>query len=475
MSNTILLAQDFPPPDRAAWLALVAKTLKGAGLETLDQRTPDGLVLPALCDAATRSEARLNRPVRTGEAGETRAWDIRALVQAATPDAARSDAAEALEGGAASLLLRLGNAFESGQITKALEDVVLEIAPVALDAPGAGRTAARGLDAAAKASPGARLALHLDPLSAFAAGGAWPGDIEAEIAACADLAARLGETYPRASLVLASGQVAHEAGATPGQEIAFAAAAAVTYVRALAKAGLDLSEAWSRTVFGLALDAEPFAGIAKLRAARIVFHRLVGACGVAAPVRIEARASRRMLTRAEPWTNLVRLTAAGFAGAVGGADAVVLEPHDAALGASDPQGPRLARNVQLVLMEEGQLGRVADPAGGSYALEAHTEGLARAAWCEFQSIEAQGGLAKALLSGEIAGRVAAARDALAAALGQGRRRILNVTDFPPAEPPPPRASAPARSIVDPSPGGAPARCPPLTPIALEDLALEARS
>ncbi len=473
MNETLRLAQAFPPPDREAWLALVAKTLKGAGADSLARRTADGLVLPALGDSVASPRVLEPRPLRAPLEADALAWDIRALVPTSEPSAARDEARETLEGGASSLLLRIEG--DPADIPAILQDVAPEIAAVALDPGAAGRTAARALDSAARASPTARLAFHLDPLSAFAEAGAWPGGLGEEIRACAALAARLAEIYPRSSLCLASGQVAHEAGATPAQEIAFAAAAAVAYARAMTAAGLPPAEAFSRLTFGLAVEPEPFAAIAKLRAARAVFARLSAAGGVEAPVRLEARASRRALTRAEPWTNLVRLTAAAFAAAVGGADAVMLEPHDAWLGGGDAQSLRLARNVQLVLMAEGQIGRVADPAGGAWALESHSDALARAAWREFRRIEAAGGLAEALQSGDIALAVGQARDALILDYREGRRRLLGITDFAPSVAPLPAPAQRPRPPADPSPGGAGVVCPPLTPVRLEDLAQEARA
>jgi methylmalonyl-CoA mutase len=356
--------------------------------------------------------------------------------------------------------------------TRLIDGVFTDIAPIALDAAALGRTAATWLDAAAKASPTAPLAFHLDPLSAFAATGVCPGPIAASVSESASLAARLADIYPRASLFLASGCAAHEAGGTPAQEIAMAAAGAVTYAKALTEAGVSMAEAWGRIVLGLAAEAEPLTAIPKLRAARLVWARLTGACGVTAPARIEARASARMLTRADAWTNLVRLTCAGFSAATGGADAIVLAAHtDALRAAPDAAASRLARNAQIILMEEAHLGRVDDPAGGAWAFEALTQDLARAAWERFVAIEAQGGLIAALEGGAFAEQVAEAQAALTVDLAEGRRRIVGVTDFAPAEPPPPAPAAPdiSRSLVDPPAPGPDSHCPRMTPIRLEDL------
>jgi methylmalonyl-CoA mutase len=230
--------------------------------------------------------------------------------------------------------------------------------------------------------------------------------------------------------------------------------------------------AWGRIVLGLAADAEPMTAVAKMRAARRVWARITRACGAEAPARIEARASRRMLTRADHWTNLIRLTAAGFGAAVGGADAIVLETFTEPLGgAPDDLARRQSRNIQLILRDEAGLGAVADPASGCWAIEAQTHALAHAAWDRLAWIEGHGGLQQALTTGAVAAAVDEARAALVAALHDGSRRVVGVTDFKPSEPAAP-APQPASSAPPPATrlAGPDDRCPPLRPVRLEDLA-----
>jgi methylmalonyl-CoA mutase len=476
MDAQIHLAEGFPAATREAWLALVAKTLKGAGVETLDRTTADGLTLHALYDASTTPAPATPRPLRA-EPG----WDIRAAIRHPDPATAHDRLLEALAGGAASALITLASGDQTGvQITDAagfarlLDGVLTDIAPIALDAGPLARTAAGWLDAAAKASPAAPLAFHFDPLSAFAATGAWRGPIDLEIQESARLAARFAQVYPQASLFLASGRVVHEAGGTAGQEIAFAAAAALAYAKALRAAGLSMNHAWASLSFGLAAEAEPLLTLSKFRAGRLVFARLAGACGVQTRPRIEARSSGRMLTRADPWTNLVRLTCAGFAAAVGGADALILATHDEPLGGlPDATALRLARNTQVILKDEASLGRVDDPAGGAWAVEGATQALARAAWDRFVEVEAQGGLVAALQSGAITEMALDARSALSRDLAEGRRRLLGVTDFAPAGAPanPATMTTTASDLRDPPLPGPDSRCPPLVAIRLEDLVI----
>jgi methylmalonyl-CoA mutase len=234
-----------------------------------------------------------------------------------------------------------------------------------------------------------------------------------------------------------------------------------------------MAEAFDRVVLGLAVDADAFLGLAKLRAARRIWARIAGACGSNPAARIEARSSGRMLTRAEPWTNMIRLTAAAFAGAVGGADAVVLGAFTDALGPPTTFARRQSRNIQLVLQEEANLGRVIDPAAGSGYVEALTDELARAGWARFQAIEAAGGVVKALEDGLIAGWATENRAELTARLARRELKVLGVTDFPSEELRAAETAAPAPCVASaPSPRlpGPDSRCPPLAPIRLEDLA-----
>jgi methylmalonyl-CoA mutase len=459
----------------ADWLELARQSLKGADVASLDTPGPDGLTIRPIyprVDAAT--------PVPPRHWDAERAWDIRARVAHGGPSAVNAAIRAELAAGAASVLIAIDPAGAAGvaigsdeAFAEAIRDVLIDVAPVALDAGFLGVQAGAWLAAAAKGSPAAPLELHFDPLSAFAAAGSSPGPIEAHVAAAGELAARLAPVHPRAGLFLASGLVAHEAGAGPAGELAFACAAAVAYAKAMAQAGVTVPGAFAPIRLGLAVDADTLISVAKLRAARRLWARICEVCGAASPASIEARSSRRMLTRADPWTNMVRLTAAGFAAAVGGADALVLGAFTDALGPPTPFARRTARNTQLILMEEAHLGSVADPVAGAGAFEALTEEIARAAWARFTAIEAAGGLIAALKDGMIAREVARGREDLAASLADGRARIVGVTDYRPGDA---RPAAIDDSAVEPASGpdprlaGLDSVCPALAPITLEDLA-----
>lgn len=474
---TTPLAEDFglqgDDATRARWMALVEKTLKGQSFEdALTTSTPDGVTIQPLYTAKDGVAVARDLRIRDAE----RPWDLR--VRAAHPDPARSakDLLTDLENGAASVLLQLDPTGANGvavgsadDLAKALSGVLLDLAPVALDAGFLGPKAADWLGALAKAAPNAPLAFHLDPLTAFMQAGASPGPIESHMFNAATVATRLAATYAKASLFLATGRAAHEAGGSNVEELAAMTAAALAYAKALTRSGLSTEDAFSRIVLGVSLDGEYFTGVAKIRAAKAMWARLTQACGVSVPAKIEARSSRRMLAKADAWTNLLRLTSAGFAGAVGGADAIVLDAFTDAIGQPTAFARRQARNTQLVLMEESNLGRVADPAGGAWYLDSLTDQLARAAWNGFQAIEAAGGIIKALESGFVASGVAKTRAAQEAAYADKTRKILGVTIFPNADDKPPEVETPdpaafAVAAPDVRLPGPDSKCPALTPI-----------
>jgi methylmalonyl-CoA mutase len=451
------MSNAFPIPSPADWRAEAEKALKGRPVEGLVHLDSDHLTTRPLYGRANATEAVF--APRTSDA-DGRPWDLRTQVEGDEPEAANAAVLADLEGGAASVILSGTVLADSEPLGRALSGVALELAPVGLDAGLAGPDAANALAVVAKGSPRAKLMFHMDPLTAFAATGGSPRTIEEHISLAANTAARHAGAYPEASFFLAAGRAAHEAGGSAGQELGFAAAAAAAYLKAAVEAGLPIDRALSGTVLGVSVDAEYFDSLAKVRALRLIWRSICKPFGHETPARIEARSSRRMLAAKDPWPNLLRLTAAGFAGAVGGADAVVLDGFSRAVGRPDAFARRQARNTQLILMEEAHIGRVADPAAGSWFLDHRTRDLAEAGWAEFQRIEREGGIVASLRGGALQQRISASRTAGKAALSDGGGQMVGVTKFVDAEV---RPVSVETSVAEPSGSGGD-RCPPLPPL-----------
>ncbi len=328
------------------------------------------------------------------------------------------------------------------ELAALLEGVDLERVAVFLDAgPGSLLAAAfafpaleiRGADRSR-----VRLFLGLDPIGDLARDGMLPEPLEKVEAMAAGLAARCAAAMPRARAVTVSALPWHDAGATPAQELGWTLATVARYLRRLEEAGLAPEAAAAQIVVRIAPGRDLFLGIAKLRALRLCWSKLLAACGVAEPPApfVHAVSSDLALARRDPWTNLLRVTGEVFAAIAGGADAITAAPYDRLLRtAAEPAGSRLgrrtARNLQHVLAEEAHLGKVADPAGGSYYVEALTEKLARRAWDELRRVEAAGGIAEHLRSGRLQAAAEAAWRERRAALVEGREPVLGVSVFPP--------------------------------------------
>ena len=259
----------------------------------------------------------------------------------------------------------------------------------------------------------------------------------------------------RGPFAVADGRVIHNAGGSETQELAFALASALTYLRALEQSGMSLEAAYAAIYFRLTADADQFLTTAKFRALRKLWARVATASGLPPkPAIVMAETAWRTMTRRDPYANILRATIGVAAAGLGGADAVTVLPHTAALGLSDAFARRVARNMQLILLEEFNLARVTDPAAGSGAFEALTEQLCLAAWTQLQAIERAGGAWAALESGLVQRNVAAVRAAREHAVAHGQDILTGSNAFPDiAETPPavldvkPRAAASEQSAA----------------------------
>jgi methylmalonyl-CoA mutase len=462
------LAGEFPPATEEQWLALVDKVLKGAPLSKLRSLTPGGLAVEPLYTrdrspgGADEAGVPGAAPFVRGSATEPHqggGWELRALLTNPDPRDANRTALRELERGATELTLRLDRSFRSAtppsspdfaelaavdgvlvtstdDLATVLDGVYLDLAPVHLE-PGAQFSRAADLllavwDRHGVAPDRAIGGIGADPLGELAATGTLPQGLDGALAEMGALAARLAGSHPSVRTVRVDTTPYVEAGASETQELAAMLATGATYLRALAAAGLDIDTACSQIDVTLAADADVFTTIAKLRAARRVWAAMTSACGAsptAQAPRLHVRTADRMMTRRDPWVNLLRVTAAAFAAGVGGAGSVTTAAFDAELGEPDELGRRMARNTQLLLQEESNVGRVVDPAGGSWYVESLTDEVARAAWSSFGELEAAGGIQAALLDGSLAEAIAAVRVARFARVASRKEPITGVSEF----------------------------------------------
>jgi methylmalonyl-CoA mutase len=443
VTDDLRLAADFPQSHYEDWRKLVDGVLKGAPFEKLVGKTYDGLKIEPLYQRARDQRARGAAPV----AGRPPAapWQIMQRIDHPDAAAANAQALQDLENGATGLALVFADGGGShgfgleptaDAVAKVLKDVHLDAGiGIELQIGPQSRMAAiyvaehvktRGLDPAA-----CDIRFGLDPLAAGAVWGhspyAWEEIVPAVTGGMKGLAA-LGFKGPFAS---ADGRVIHDAGGSEVQELAFVLACGLAYLRAIEGAGVPLEQARGLVYARLAADADQFLTMAKFRALRLLWARIEAACGLTPkPLFVAADTAWRMLTQRDPYVNMLRATMATFAAGLAGANAITVLPHTLALGLPDPFARRVARNTQLLLLEESNLAKVSDPAAGSGGIEALTSELCESAWTLFQETEKAGGIFAALEQGVIQNKVAATRKAREANVAKRRDVLTGASEFP---------------------------------------------
>ncbi|MEU1132055.1 methylmalonyl-CoA mutase family protein [Streptomyces sp. NPDC005900] len=454
------LAAEFPDATHEQWQRLVEGVLRKSGKEAsgaaaeeaLSTSLEDGLTTRPLYtsrDAAPAAGHPGFAPfVRGATPGGNAAtgWDVRQRHASADPVRMNEAVLGDLENGVTSLWLGVGaGGVPVSGLARALDGVYLDLAPIALDAGAAFGPAARELlrlyEAAGVPKESARGTLGADVLGHEARTGE-----AVEPAEAIELARLCGREYPGLRALTVDALPYHEAGGSAAQELAASLATGVAHLRELTGAGLSADEACGQLEFRYAATADQFLTIAKFRAARRLWARVAEVCGApsAGAQRQHAVTSPVMMTRRDPWVNMLRTTVACLGAGVGGADAVTVLPFDHSLGLPDAFARRIARNTSTILIEESHLARVIDPAGGSWYVERLTDELAHSAWEFFQEIERAGGQSAALRSGMIGERLAATWAERRAKLARRREPITGVSEFPHlAERPVEREAAPA--------------------------------
>ncbi|MCC2594062.1 methylmalonyl-CoA mutase small subunit [Tessaracoccus sp. OS52] len=445
----LTLAADFETPSRQDWEREVLKVLnrrrpegKELGIEQAYQRltshTVDGLEIKPLY---TRSDGpdQLGYPgvepftrgttIRTGdlEGG----WLIGQLHE--DPDVAVTRAAilADLERGGSALWVRVDpDAVAAEDLTEALADVLLDLAPVHVssrtDQLGAAKALVAAFQASDKDDKTFSGSLGIDPIGFAAQHGTTP-DL-----GVITQAVELAKPYPGVRPIVVDAGMYHNAGASDVQELAYALATGVEYVRALTEAGLSVDQAFESILFRVSATTEQFITIARLRALRTLWSRVGEVLEVSAALRgakQHAVTSLRQTTRDDAYVNVLRATLACFAAAAGQAGMITVLPLDAAIGLPNELTRRIARNVQVLLAEESNIGRVNDPAGGSWYVESMTRQLGEKAWELFGTLDEKG-FAAAVADGTVAGQLHETNQARAKLLATRQLPLTGVSMFP---------------------------------------------
>jgi methylmalonyl-CoA mutase len=416
--------------DRALWEARVRQVLKGKSLEALKSLTEDAIEVDALYPPSPR-------PPIDARAGDTR-WTIMQRVDHPAAGAANELALAEVDNGATGLVITFRNApsargfglerCDALTLSLVLRDVAVHDIAIRIEAGRSWRAAAQAMEevlAARSIAPErARLRLAIDPIGALAAdAGADEGPSD-----FAERSAELARVFD-GPIVEADGRPYHDDGASEAQELGAALATAIAYLRAL---NGKIEDGRLVRAVGMTLSAgcDIFLTLAKFRAARLLWTQVLEECGAPhSPLALHGETSFRMMARRDMHMNILRCVAAAAAAGLGGADSITTLPFSLASGLPDEFARRIARNVQLILMEEAGLHHVADPGGGSGYVDFLTDALMERAFEFTREIERKGGMAAALERGYVQSAIAEVAERRARDMAAGKRLMIGVNAF----------------------------------------------
>jgi methylmalonyl-CoA mutase len=429
MSNSTQTGKNTAQNDARNWKILVEQSLRGRAIDTIAGSSDDGFSIGPIYGVADHAPAVATRL-------PNQPWRVVQRLEIPDFQQALASLHSDLAGGASGVELVMAGSASAGRTGFGLV-AIDERLPSAV---AASENIYLRLDAGESTwltynrfrnLRYAQLALACDSLAQGAASGGFERDLTAIEDEIVRAAGELDARGQHGTVVEADGRVWAAGGASEVQELAGVLGSLAHHARLLIGAGVATASALGR--IGVTVEAGPnqLMTLAKLRAVRLLHARLVEAFGLA-PIkaRVHAETSWRMMTRHDVHTNILRTTSAAFAAGIGGADSVTVLPFTAALGLPDAFARRVARNLQIILIEEAGLARVADPGAGSGAVEAMTATLAEAAWEKFRTIEAEGGLIAALRSGAFQGDIARMREARAGKIARRGNPLTGVSEFP---------------------------------------------
>jgi methylmalonyl-CoA mutase len=458
---------EFPVPSYEEWREAAVAALKGGSFEKrLITKTHEGIELQPMY----RAEDAADLPqvgtfpgfapyVRGTEplGYKLAPWEVSQELAETTPEAFNQALLADLERGQTEVNVRLDVATLLGEdadvaearlvgkggvsvssvedIGKLLHGVDLERTPVFVQAGASGIPMVSMILALVEKQSGSKEKLHgcvgADPLGELAREGRLPRAMSGAYDDMAQLTAWAGAHAPNLQTVLVRGHPYHDGGGSAVQELAFAIATGVEYLREMQARGVSVDQAAPRVLFAFSLGSNFFMEIAKLRAARVLWAKVIKEFRGdedSQKMRIHARTSGWNKTLYDPNVNMLRSTTEAFSGVLGGCDSMHIGPMDEIARVPSDFTRRVARNAHTVLRDEAGLTRTVDPAGGSWYVENLTDSVARSAWDLFREVEKQGGMAKALQSGFVQEQVAGVSARRAKAYAQ-RRDVLVGTNM----------------------------------------------
>lgn len=450
-------ALTFDPIEFSDWEAQALSGLKGKDLSDLTASTVDGIsVKPLYARAKNTLDSAGRFPfTRSTQREQTHSGlELRQHYSHPDPAVCNQLILEDLQHGANGIHLDFTSAkFHNSakplpatlrgivvegpdDLEKLLKDIHLDIVPISLSAGSKFKESAHQMENAWNnrelTKDQCKGSFNADPLAVFALSGNPEALTDSMFVDVGQLAARTSEHYKGVRSVAINAGLYHDAGASIAQELGLMLASARQYLQSLLDAGLSIDAACQQIEVNLAVDTNYFHSAAKLRAARLLWARLCAECGAteaACRLNMVARTSQRMLTRHDPWTNILRTTIATSAAVLGGAPVVTVHGYDAVTGIMTTRGRRIARNTSNIIQEESHLHRVIDPLGGSGYIESFTESLCEKAWQQFQEIEKNKGIINSLLDSSVHKAINKSHQAEMELVRHRKKTVVGINEF----------------------------------------------
>ncbi|MGF1510823.1 MAG: methylmalonyl-CoA mutase family protein [Myxococcota bacterium] len=433
----------------ASWEAFEAELSRLGLSPTKLRKTVRGLVMEPVYGAQHLPSGQPTPAVR-GWATEP-AWLIRSPVAAGSVDDARRQALSDLQRGAHEVLfvleprLRGAGARWTGGVEllrpsdfrSVIRDIQLDLAGAHLE-PGVawlptGLGLLRAFEKSETAGEAIKGGLGADPIASWVRHGALPGPWAEIRKSFARLAHRCVERFPKVKPGRIDVAIWPEVGADVDLELGCGLSHIIELARIFDDQGIAPASVLGRMELRLAAGPDVFETVCKFRAFRRGLERIFEALGspeALTHLSVEAMPLTSMFTRRDLPTNHIRLAASTIGAAMGGAHSIIALPYDHAAHGPEESSRRLARNLQVMLQEESRIGHVADPAGGSYYVEARTAQMAEAGWAAMQQVEREGGLVQSLLSGQLQERVNSQRLRLRERIARRQVSIVGVSEYP---------------------------------------------
>lgn len=459
---------EFPFPDMQEWKETAEQSLKGKPFESLMTNTYEGIQLkPLYVRKDVEKLTHINDLPGEGSfvrgadylRNPEKAWDIAQEISGRSPKALNEAVIQDLERGQTMVNLVVDEATKRGLDSDEADEQMVGLNGVPITSIEDLEAALANIDINKhrlfmqtgistlplyagllaylnkqnKSAQELEAFIGLDPIGAIAAAGKSKLGIKRLYNSMAQLARWSNDNTPKVKTIYVQGEVYHNAGGSATEELAFALATGVEYISEMLERGLTIDEVANQIYFSFAVGSNVFMEIAKLRAARLLWSKIVASFGgskEAQKMYIHARTSNWTKTVYDPYVNMLRTTTEAFAGAVGGADSMHVSPFDEAIRPADSFSRRIARNTQIILQEESYLNQIVDPAGGSWYVESLTDAVAAKAWELFQEVEKNGGMYEALKVGYIQQKVSETANKKKNNIETRKDRIVGTNMYP---------------------------------------------